>query len=460
MMRSVASRLTCYYAGDFAGSAALGLVLVYFMTAAYLTHESDLALRQFRDEISAKFREMDPAAFSRDMQTETEARGTGEMLVRVVAGSGEVAFSSEARGWHGLPDPSSVLERAGPRGEDLMSRPGAAGGHDARMLYARIGDDHVVEIGFSERDHALFLRRLLWTVAVVFVLMVAAGALVGWAMARRAMSGVNAVTAAAARIAEGDMGHRVRVGREGREVQRLASTFNEMAARLETLIAKMKDSNDNIAHDLRSPVTRMRCNAEMPLMGAFGEEQYQEYAAKIIEDCDRLLVIVDTMLDISELEAGAAGFRRERVDLLEICREGAELFDALAEAQEKELSCRGEAPAFVDGDPGRLQRVVATLLDNAVKYTDGGCRIEIAVESNKDGSSFSVNDDGPGIAPEDLARVFERFYRADRSRSNTGNGLGLSLARAIVEAHGGRLEVRSRPGEGATFTATFPPVRS
>jgi heavy metal sensor kinase len=455
-MRSVASRLTLHYSGAFAATAAVGLTMAYFMTSAYLTHESDAALRYFREEISAKFSTMDRTTFRNDMLTETAARGTGEVVVRVVSASGELVFSSRASSWRNLPDPAAVPGLATSQHGRLLRRTGAAGGHDARMLYARLGDGHAVEIGLSEKDHETFLRKLRWAAVVIFALMLAAGAVVGWAMARRAMSEVNAVTAAAARIAEGDLGPRVPVGREGREIHKLASTFNSMAERIQTLITKMKETNDNIAHDLRSPVTRMRCNAEMPLLGGFTEEEYQKYAAKIIEDCDRLLSIVNTTLDISELEAGVAGVKRERVDIAQICRDGAELYEALAEAQAKTLTCSAAGPAYVQGEAGQLQRVVATLLDNAVKYTEEGCSIRIAVATDAKEVSLSVTDDGPGIAQEDLARIFERFYRADRSRSQSGNGLGLSLARAIVEAQGGTLRASSVPRQATTFTAVFP----
>jgi heavy metal sensor kinase len=455
-VRSVAARLTLSYSAAFALTATAGLVMVYFMTSTYLAHESDQTLTYFRDEISAKFRTMELPAFKTDILTETTARGTGEVVVRVVSASGNLVFCSKATDWQGLPDAKTVSKIAISGDSLFVSRSGVAGGHDARMLYARIGNGQVLEIGLSERDHEVFLRKLRWASTIILVLLVAVGALVGWAMARRAMSGVNAVISAAALIAEGTLDQRVTVGREGREIQKLATTFNSMAERLQTLIAKMKETNDNIAHDLRSPITRMRCNAEMPLLGEFGEEQYQEYASRIIEDCDRLLSIVNTMLDISEFEAGVARVKQERVDLEELCRDAVDIFEAAAEAQSKTLTCRAEAEAIIPGDTAQLQRVVATLLDNALKYTDSGSRIEVTVGSRGDRACFSVSDNGPGMSETDSSRVFERFYRADRSRALKGNGLGLSLALAIVEAHGGELSVESALKEGTTFTACFP----
>jgi signal transduction histidine kinase len=179
-------------------------------------------------------------------------------------------------------------------------------------------------------------------------------------------------------------------------------------------------------------------------------------AADTIEECDRLLGMINTMLDITETEAGAGRLDRIAVDLSALVQDVCELFQPLADDKKITIVANVAPGALVLGDLQRLQRMMANLLDNAIKYTPPGGRVAVAVRGDAKTAVITVTDTGIGIAEKELPHIFERFYRGDRSRPQTGTGLGLSLARAIASAHGGSITVASTPGAGSTFTVTLP----
>ena len=216
--------------------------------------------------------------------------------------------------------------------------------------------------------------------------------------------------------------------------------------------------SDNIAHDLKSPITRIRGLAEVTLTTADHLEEYQHMASSTIEECDRLLDMINTMLVISRAEAGVQKLDWQSVDLTGLVRDAGGLFETTARDKDLQLSIATREPHRINGDARMLQRMVANLLDNAIRYTPQGGRIDIAVQRKPSGHVKMIfRDSGVGIRAEDLPRIFERFFRCDPSRSQTGTGLGLSLAQAVAHAHGGEIEVISEPGQGSTFSVTLPP---
>jgi heavy metal sensor kinase len=277
--------------------------------------------------------------------------------------------------------------------------------------------------------------------------------ILGWFMARRALAGVENVTGTAQRIAaDGRLAERVPVGRGGDEIDRLAETFNRMLDRIQELVKGIKEMTDNIAHDLKSPLTRIRGQAEVALTSPWKADEYETMAASAIEECDRLLEMINTMLFISRTEAGVARPESRALDLAAVVRDACGLFQSLAE--DKQIALTWDAPERLDftGDVRLIQRMLGNLLDNAIKYTPEGGSVNVSLQSNPDRSVVvAVRDSGVGISDTDRPRIFERFYRGDPSRSQAGTGLGLSFARAVARAHGGEITVEGRQTSGATF---------
>lgn len=281
-------------------------------------------------------------------------------------------------------------------------------------------------------------------------------ALIGWFMSRRALQGVEEVTRTAGDISKGALGQRVHVKAKGDEIERLATTFNYMLDRIEALIKGMRELTDNIAHDLRSPITRIRGINEMALTNGKSVDECNTMAANTIKECDRLLEMVNTMLDISEAETGASKLEMEKTDMAKLVRDACELFQPSAEEKMVTLFSEISDNAFVYGDIQRIQRMVINLLDNALKYTLSGGTVTVSVYGDERQVVLSVNDTGIGISKQDLPHIFNRFYRCDQSRSQPGLGLGLSLAMAIARAHDGNITATSSLGKGSKFTITLP----
>jgi signal transduction histidine kinase len=312
----------------------------------------------------------------------------------------------------------------------------------------------------SERS----LHELLETYTTFFAYslgVIAVGSIfVGWLLAQRALLGVKAVTHTAISIAGHDLGRRVPVRGTQDEIDRLAIAFNEMLERIETVLRSMKEITDNIAHDLRSPITRMRGVAEMSLVNETSNEGQAAMAGTVVEECDRLLGIINTMLSISEAESGLARLDLKEIDLMMLLNDVSDLFQPLAEDKGISLSVQGPPSLALTCDLHKLQRVFANLLDNAIKYTPEKGKIAITAMGNGREVSITVEDTGRGIPEEDTVHLFDRFFRGEKSRSQPGSGLGLSLAQALILIHNGTISVTSVPGQGSRFAVILPKIEA
>ena len=238
-------------------------------------------------------------------------------------------------------------------------------------------------------------------------------------------------------------------------VDELSDLFNAMLARITTLIHGMRNALDHVAHDLRTPMTRLRVTAETALASNDPARQ-REALSDVLEESDRVLSMLTTLMDISEAETGTMKLTRTEVDVATLVAEVIDLYEDTAQDAGVTVSSNVAPGVVVSADRDRLRQALANLVDNAIKYTPRGGQVDVSAA--RDGSSIviRVRDTGAGIPTHDLPRIFDRLYRGDQSRATRGLGLGLSLVRAYIEAHGGTVEVASSPGNGSTFTIRLP----
>jgi heavy metal sensor kinase len=457
LWRTLAFRLTLWYAGIFVLSSLAAFLVFYVSFSSVTRWRTDRELSNEITEFSFLFTSQGMGAVKANIALEAESQGVKEVFFRVVTPDGKELASSNLSPWKSLPvDGTAVKRIAGGSGRVFLTLTVPGLRHNVRVAYGSLGPGAIMQIGQSLADDEAFMEILREIFGITLAALMGAAVLIGWFMARRALQGLEEITRTATKIAGGALELRVPVKARSEEIDRLATTFNIMLDRIHALITGMREMTDNIAHDLRSPITRMRGIAEMALTTGGEAGEHEALAATTIEECDRLLEMINTMLDITETEAGVSLLTMEDVDIAALARDASELFQPLAEDKAITLVTDAAESSVVRGNVQRLQRMVANLLDNALKYTSPRGRVTVSVRDNGETVTVTVSDTGIGISGKDLPHIFKRFYRGDSSRSQAGAGLGLSLAQAVAVRHGGTLAVASSPGKGSVFTVTLP----
>ena len=455
---TLAFRLTLWYAGMFSFSTCVAFIFFYLLVTSVIRDRIDQDLVNQKGEFATLLRISGLEAVKRSAVLEARAAGVKKIFFRLLYPNGQVFSSSNMDYWRNIGVSRQAIQQLSQGRAYYIETITIPDRRDkVRILYGILGSQLILQLGQSMESSMRFIeafQRIFW---VTMVLLTLVATVVGWFMARQALSGVTAVTRIARNISGSELTQRVPLKSKRDEIDQLALTFNQMLDRIQTLVSDIHEMSDNIAHDLKSPVTRIRGLAEVTMAHGQSMDEYRHLAASTIEDCDRLLDMINTMLVISKTEAGVDQPQRSAMDVADVVRDACDLFQPMAEDKQVTLDCQTTQTVMIHADIRMIQRMVANLLDNAIKYTPNNGTIRITVKPlPTDQVIISIADNGIGIAPEDLAHIFKRFYRCDRSRSQSGTGLGLSLAQTIAKAHGGFITANSKPGKGSTFTITLP----
>ena len=376
-------------------------------------------------------------------------------FLRAIGRDGELLSAS---GWRGAAEHPILVQAAKSvtPGQKEMGTLKLSDGRSFRFVTRKLADGSSIQGGFlTTRDSALASRLLAYGVGGTLVLSLVSAA-TGWAAARAAMRGVKQVTRTAQQILDGSREARVPAMKPVAEVAELAGTFNRMLDTIEGLVRDVKDVTAGVAHDLKTPLARVRSQAELALRGDQAVASYREAAQQIVEETVLLDGLLETILEVAAIDAGSSSVRLETIDLRALANDTAELFLDAAEERRQRLEVALGAPILVSADRRLLQRVLSNLLDNALKFTPLGGAVHIAVMSTKDETRVSVSDSGPGIEQTEHRRVTKRFSRGDAARHVPGQGLGLAYVEAAAAAHGGVLEISKSTLGGARFDVVLP----
>jgi len=454
--RTVVFRLTFLCVTISTISSLLAFLIFYEVMISRFHSRIDKMLESEMKEVGSVLASRGIGEIDAEIVNAAESIGTGDVFFRLFSPQGDEITSSNLDSWKGVGISRIALKDLAEGGPifETLTPPGWK--YKVRVLYGTIGPGVVVQIGWSLKDDEQLFKDFEEVFKIVAVIVLAFSSLGGWLMARRGLSGVERLTETALAISNGAMESRVPLTGRGDEIDRLSGIFNHMLERIQSLIKEMREIIDNIAHDIKSPIGRIRGIAEVTLTGDKSPNEYQTMAASTVEECDRLLATVNTMLEVSETEAGVAALSLSEVDISSLIEDACDLFRPLAEDKGLNLEVNTAIECLVHGDRKKLQRAFANLLDNAIKYTASGGHITGTVGKSDKEVIVSIRDTGIGIPAEEIPHVFERFYRIDKSRSIPGAGLGLSLVQAIVRRHGGEVKVSSSPSLGSTFTVILP----
>jgi signal transduction histidine kinase len=420
--------LTLWYSTLFVVGSIVIVLLTYVLTAASLAQRDQQIIQAKLGEYAAVYSRGGFRALAATVQAE-QRTAPERLFVRVVNSGSEAIILSDGQEWN----------------------PGKLETASLRLL-----DGTLMQVGKSTESREDILSRFRAVLGVVTLSIVVIALTGGWLATQSTLRPIRQLAMAVRRvIATGHTDERVPVGPHDDEIDELTRLFNEMLDKIEELVTGMRGALDNVSHDLRTPLTRLRGVAEMALAGQPDPDRYREALADCVEETDRVLVMLNTLMDISEAESGAMPLRREPLHLAEVASRAVELYRDVAEAKGVTIDVRTNDDSVVSADRVRLEQVAANLLDNAIKYTPAGGQVFVEVLSESGRGLLRVRDTGVGIPAAELPQIWERLFRGDVSRTERGLGLGLSLVKAIVEAHGGFVTVVSEPGRGSTFTVSL-----
>jgi heavy metal sensor kinase len=327
-----------------------------------------------------------------------------------------------------------------------------------REMYAFTPPGECILVGLELSGELGELRRQTWRLLAAGGAVLMLGLAGGWWFSTRAIRPLEDISAAADKIATGQLSQRINVADTDNELGRLAVLLNSTFARLEASFAQQKQFTSDAAHELRTPLSIILTQVQTALKRERSPAEYHQTLESCLRAAQRMRKLVESLLELAHFDAGQQQLKHFPFDLAQTAQDCIDLVQPLAEARGIKFSAK-LPELYCIGDPERIGQVLTNLLTNAVEYNRAGGEVHIEAQSKSGMACVDVTDTGPGIRPEELPYLFERFYRVDKSRSASHSGLGLAIAKAIIEAHGGTISVSSRVGGGTTFSFRLPQQR-
>jgi len=448
LLRTSTFRLALTYFGLFAISVMALLGLIYYDTVVYADQQLDETIDAEITGLAEQYRQRGLTGLISIIEERADP-GRGGSTLYLLTDRQQRPLAGNLSGW---PDVT-----VGPDG--WMRFPLEAQGTNGRRHVAQatsflLSGGYQLLVGRDLAERSNFQRRITEALFWAGGLTLALGLVGGLVMSRSVLARIEGINRASDRVMEGEFGRRIPVRGTGDEFDRLAQNLNLMLDRIERLMEGMRQVTDNIAHDLRSPLSRLRTRIELALLDHTEGVDYRQVLEATIDEADNLMATFNALLDIAEAEAGSQRTAMSDLDVAALLRDLVDLYEPVADEKGLTLATRiVDGQLELRGNTHLLSRAFVNLIENAIKYTPAPGRIELVASADGEVASLVIADSGPGVPTEARERVFDRFYRLEQSRTTPGNGLGLSLARAVVRLHGGTIRLEdNQPGVKAVIT--------
>ena len=449
LFKSNSFRLITLYTILFVLSSLVINIYIYTVISSFIYEQSRSEIEEDLDDLAEIYTDEGVEAFKVEIFEDEE----DPFLVRLTGRGNEADILRVPGGW--------VDFDAAGLGPGTVDREWVYVGEGEDDAYETtsltLSDGSVLQLGqtISEREDLLKRIRNIYLFAIIPIILIAY--LGGLFVADRALNPIRQlINTLNSIVAKTKIDMRVPVRNEDKLNDEIIALFNTMLDKIETLMNGMRSVLDNVAHDLRTPMTRLRGTAEMAIQSGQDGETLREALSDCIEESERILIMLNTLMDVSEAETGAMKLNLEEMNVAPVIGDVVDLYGYVAEEKGVTVHAGFPEELYLTADRSRIRQVLANLLDNAIKYTPSGGSINIEASRREKEVRITVQDTGIGISDDELDNIWDRLYRGDKSRSQRGLGLGLSLVRAIVGAHRGHVEVLSKPGAGSVFSVYLP----
>ncbi len=490
MINSIRLRLTIWYSVVLLGALAIFGIASYLYTGEMLSQNLNLSLRNETewlreilegrlDTQRGKIRTPRSGILSsqpqqQDTTTETEGRNESEQDYTIWNKIYEHSLLNSKKQFVYVMDRRGrVFYKSFNMGEDSLPSPPGLKPYQVKVVATVLGSQKIRLAAMNTKFYEIRVaypveeindvRQNLFSIFLVLIPIVLVISVVGgYFLAKQSLRPVEEITRTTRKITATNLRERIRVKNPEDEIGRLTETLNDMIGRLEASFEQVQQFSLDASHELRTPLTIMRGEIELALRGNRKGASYKKTLASLLDEVLRMTSIIEGLILLAKADSGTVKLDRKPTRLDSLAGEVKEDAEILAEQKKISVSISKLDEVTVLGDSVRLRQLMLNLVDNAIKYTPNGGRITLSLERTNGDASFSVEDTGAGISPGDLKKIFDRFYRVDKSRSRLpdGLGLGLSISKWVAEAHGGSLRAESRVGTGSKFTVTLPAVDS